>query len=132
MKLKILALLLVASVTFAAPDLTWNWDPPTQYTNGNSIPGSDVLTYTLHCNNTPGEQGTPYEVQIALDDPGAPPSVEDMAPVHGGQVGEYWCASTARSTAFASESGFSNEANFTVTAVQLGFVPNPPTNLTIQ
>lgn len=124
------ALLLLASITIQAdPFKSWDWLPPTTYENGNPIPSTDVLAYTLHCNDTPMEQGPPYEVEIALDDPGAPPSVEDMAPVVQGRAGTYYCAATASSAAYGTTSGFSNEVNFIVTAGSLGYVPKPPTNL---
>jgi len=129
----VIVVLLLASLTIQAdPFKTWNWDEPADYANGNPIPASDALTYTLHCNDVAGQQGEPYEVQIALDDPGSPPSIEDMAPAVNATPGTYYCAATATSTAFGSTSGYSNEANFTVTSGQLGFVPNPPTNLTHQ
>jgi len=129
----IVALVLLASLTVSAdPWKMWNWTEPSAYTNGNPIPGSDTLTYTLYCNDMPGEQGAPYEVLILLDDAGAPPSNEDMDIVVQGRPGTYYCAATARSSAFSTESEYSNESFFTVTAETLGFVPNPPLNLTLQ
>ena len=129
----IVTLLLLGSLTLQAdPWKTWNWDNPTSYTNGNPIPGSDVLETLLYCNDIPGEQGAPYEVMIQLDDPGAPPSVEDMDIVVQGRPGTFYCAATSYSPAFSTESEYSNEGSFTVTADSLGFVPLPPTNLTLQ
>ncbi len=128
----LICLVLLGSVTISAdPFKTWNWDGPTEYVNGNTIPANDVLTFTLHCNITPGEHGPPYDVEIALDDPGAPPSTEDMARVAGGTIGTYYCAATATSSAFNTTSDFSNETLFIVAADDLGYVPRPPTNLTI-
>lgn len=124
---------LLGSLTIQAdPIKLWDWTEDLFYTNGNAIPVSDTITYTLYCNDTSGEQGEPYEIAIALDDPGAPPSQEDMAPVVRGRAGTYFCVATARSSAFNTESGYSNETNFLVTAASLGFVPRPPTNLTFQ
>ncbi len=123
--------LLFVGTAIAAPDLLFDWDVSPTYENGEAIDPLDTLTHTLHCNTTPGEFGPPYEVQIALDDPGAPPSREDMAPVHNGVIGTYSCASTATSSLYGSTSGFSNEVNFTVTAGDLGFVPVAPSNLRI-
>lgn len=124
------AFILLGSLTIQAdPFKTWNWDEPVTYTNGNPIPGTDNLTYTLHCNDTSGETGEPYEIDIALDDPGAPPSIEDMAPVIRGRAGTYHCVSTATSSAFGTTSGYSNETPLVVTQTDLGFVPNPPQNL---
>lgn len=129
----IVTLLLLGSLTLHAdPWKTWDWNNPVSYTNGNPIPGSDVLITFLYCNDMPGEQGAPYEVMIQLDDPGAPPSNEDMDIVVQGRPGTYYCAATSYSPAFSTESEYSNEANFTVTADSLGFVPLPPTNLTLQ
>ena len=124
---------LLGSLTIqAAPIITVNWDEPTTYLNGQPIDPADIVTYTLFCNDTSGEQGPPYEVAIALDDPGAPPSVEDLVGVVNGQAGTYWCAARASSSLYPDDSGFSVEANFTVTSGDLGFVLSPPTNLTLQ
>lgn len=121
------AAILLGSITIQAePNKLWDWTPSTTYVNGNVISASDVQTFTLHCNTTPDEQGEPYEIAIALDDPGAPPSVEDMAPVVQGRFGTFYCAATQKSTAFQTESGFSNEVAFTVAPKDLGFVPLPP------
>ena len=129
----VVAVLLFGSLTIQAdPWKLWNWTEPVSYTNGNPIPASDMLHYELLCNDIPGEQGPPYEVLIQLDDPGAPPSNEDMDIVVQGRPGAYYCVSTATSSAFGTTSEYSNEANFTVTADSLGFVPNPPLNLTLQ
>lgn len=123
---------LVGSLTIQAdPFKTWDWDAPLEYENGNPIPVTDRLTYTLHCNTTPYQQGPPYDIEIALDQPESPPSVQDMDAVVKGRVGTYYCASTATSTAFNTTSGFSNEVGFTVAALDLGFVPVPPLNLRI-
>jgi len=129
----IVALVLLASITVSAdPWKTWDWSNPVAYTNGNPIPVTDVLQTNLYCNDMPNESGAPYEVLIILDDPGAPPSIEDMDIVVQGRPGTYYCAATSYSPAFSTESEYSNEANFTVTADSLGFVPLPPTNLTLQ
>lgn len=128
-----IATVLLGSITIQAdPFELWDWVPAALYENGNPIPTSDVQTYTLYCNTTPGEQGPPYDVGIALDDPGAPPSIEDMAPVVQGRVGTYECVATQRSTAYNTESGYSNVENFIATSADLGFVPQPPTLLTSQ
>ncbi len=129
----IVAALLLGSLTIHAdPWKMWDWDEPTTYTNANPIPASDTLSYELLCNDIPGEQGPPYEVLIQLDDPGAPPSNEDMDIIVQGRPGTYYCVATATSSAFGTTSEYSTEANFIVTADSLGFVPNPPLNLTLQ
>lgn len=128
----LVAIVLLGSLTVQAdPFKTWNWTPPTNYENGQIIPTTDGLSYTLYCNDVSGDIGPPYEVLIPLDDPGAPPSYEDMGLVVAGQAGTYYCVATATSSN-GSESGYSNETNFTVTVADLGFVPRPPTNLTFQ
>ena len=126
------AIILLGSLTVEGnPFKVFDWTPPTTYENSQPIPSSDNLTYTLYCNDTPGQSGPPYDVAIALDDPGAPPSTEDMDPVVQGRAGTYYCVATTTSSAYGTESVYSNESNFIVTAASLGNVPNPPTNLTL-
>ncbi len=127
---RLIALLLLASLTIQAdPIISWDWTNATTYENGLPKETDDVWTETLHCNTTPDERGAPYEIQIALDEPGGPPSPEDMAPVHNGVMGQYWCAATHFSQKYTAQSRFSNEKDFIVTAQNTGFVPNPPTLL---
>jgi len=134
MKYRLLAvILLLASLTIQAdPFHEWNWTNATNYENGQIIGADDTLTTTLYCDDTPNASGGPYNIAIALDDPGAPPSIEDMGPVVQGRPGTYECIARHTSSMYGTESGDSNPANFTVTVGDLGFVPRPPTNLTIQ
>ena len=119
--------ILLGSITIQAdPMKLWNWDPALQYENSQPIPATDVQTFTLYCNDTAGESGPPYEVSLALDDVGAPPSNEDMAPVVRGRPGSYHCVATQRSSVYGTESGYSNERTFTVAPMDLGYVPAPP------
>ena len=128
-----IAVVLLGSITVEGnPFKVWNWTEPTTYENLVPIDAADNLTYILYCNDTPGQSGPPYDVAIALDDPGAPPSTEDMDPVVRGRAGTYFCVATTSSSLHGTESVYSNESNFIVTAGQLGFVPGPPTNLTLQ
>ena len=128
-----IALLLLAALTVEGnPFKVWNWTEPTTYENAVPIDSADNLTYTLFCNDTPNVSGPPYDIAIALDDPGAPPSTEDMDPVVRGRAGTYYCVATASSSLHGTESVYSNESNFIVTSASLGLVPNPPTNLTLQ
>ena len=131
-KVAVASFLLGSLTVQGNPFKIWNWTVPATYENLQPIPVGDTLTYTLYCNDSPGESGPPYEVAIALDDPGAPPSTEDMDPIVQSRAGTYYCVSTARSSIHGTESVYSNEANFTVTPGSLGLVPNPPTNLTLQ
>ena len=129
----VILIALLASITIQAdPIIQWGWDNATNYENGQIIGVTEILTTTLYCSDTPGNSGGPYNIAVALDDPGAPPSIEDMAPVVQGQAGTYACVATHTSSLYGEESGYSNEANFTVTAGDLGFVPRPPQNLTLQ
>ena len=121
--------LLLGSLTIgAAPNKTWDWDAPLTYENGTSIITGDLTDYTLHCGTSSG--GPYFESQIFSTQ--SPPSIEDMTFVVQGAPGQYFCVSTVSSLAHGTESGFSNEANFTVLPGDLGLVPNPPANLTFQ
>lgn len=127
-----IAIVLIGSLTIQAdPFKTWDWDEPTEYINGEPIPITDRITYTLHCNTTPDEKGPPYDIEMSLSDSESPPSIQDMDAVVNGRIGTYYCASTATSTTFNVTSEFSNEVGFTVAALDLGFVPAPPLNLRI-
>ena len=112
----------------ADPIKTWHWSDPVFYVNGQPIPANDLSNRTLHCSNNSGE---PYEVSKLLTNQ-VSPSAEDMAFIAQGLEGTYYCVQTVYSISQSQTSGYSNEANFTVTSADLGFVPNPPTNLSIQ
>lgn len=119
----LIATVLLGSLTLQAdPIKTWNWVAPTAYENGTPIPGGDLEAYTLHCGM---QAGGPYvasqvfEMQVS-------PSDEDMAFIVQGMPGTYYCAATVRSVAHGTESGYSNEVNFTVLPESLGLVPRPP------
>ena len=115
--------ILLGSLTISAdPLLTWTWNDPTEFENGVSIPGGDLTSRTLKCGVNPGG---PYPAEKVFDMQ-APPSEEDMAFVVGGIPGEYYCISTVSSLTYLSESGPSNEVNFTVLPGDLGFTPKPP------
>lgn len=119
---------LVAFVAIADPFKTFDWNPPLLYTNGNPIPSTDTLVYDIRCGAT---QGGPYDVIIGVTDPNAPPTLEDLGPLVQGQPGDYYCVAHAFSSAFSTWSEASNEANFTVTPGDLGFVPGAPENFQI-
>jgi hypothetical protein len=119
----LVAMLLLGSLTIQADPLkNWFWDDPTQYENGANIPGGDLTQRKLYCGM---QQGGPYPAEQVFDMQ-APPSLEDMAFVVAGLPGTYYCVSTVASIAYGTESGFSNEVNFTVAPGTLGFVPRPP------
>ena len=119
----VVASILLGSLTIQAdPILTWFWDDPVEYENDQPIPGGDLTGRTLYCGM---EDGGPYPAS-KLFEMQAPPSLEDMAFVVGGLPGDYYCVMTVSSVNHLSESGFSNQVNFTVTPGSLGFVPKPP------
>lgn len=119
----VVASVLLGSLTIQAdPIKSWFWDAPTQYENGQNIPGGDLTGYTLHCGM---QAGGPYPASKVFEMQ-SPPSEEDMAFVVAGLPGTYYCVSTVSSINHLTESGFSNEVNFTVLPGDLGFVPRPP------
>jgi len=123
----IIASVLLGSLTIqpiaeADPIMTFCWDDSTTYENGQLIPGGDLVNRQIHCGLIQGGPypfNKPFEMQVC-------PSIEDLQAAMQGP-GTYWCASTVDSLAWGSTSGYSNEINFTVTAPQLGYRPNPMT-----
>jgi hypothetical protein len=117
------ALVLLGSLTIQADPLeVWQWTAPTQYENGDIIPGGDLTNYTIHCGM---QQGGPYPATqvFAMQ---TSPSEEDMDFVVAGIPGVYYCVSTVSSINHLTTSGFSNEVNFIVLPGTLGFAPRPP------
>lgn len=127
-KFLVLTLLVLSAAAYAIPDSTFNATPPTQYVDGNPIPGTDVLTYTVFCSSN---QGGPYNFSYPANSI-ATGEVIDISTCVQGVPGTYYFVATATSTDFGSESQFSNESTRTYTANELGKVPNAPTLLTIQ
>ena len=118
------AVVLLGSLTIQAdPFKTWVWDDPTEYENNTAIPAGDLITRTLKCGNT---AGGPYPHEILFISQFSP-SIEDMAIVVQNQPGDYYCISTVWSLEHMTESGGSNEVNFSVASGQIGFVPKAPT-----
>lgn len=110
------------TITLAVPDETFLCTPPTNYENGQTIPVSDALSFRLYCGTS---SGGPYpDSESFICEPAG--SVKDVAFVVKDTPGTYYCVSTAVSSAHNLESAVSNERNFTVTSVDLGFVPRPP------
>ena len=120
----LIAAVLLGSLAIQA-DFT-GWRPSTIYTNGQQIPASDIQTFKLHCNTTPEEFGSPYEISFPGYDLQAGLTPADQALVHNYVAGTYWCAPTQFSTVHVSRSDYGPEQYFTVTAQTMGFVPNPP------
>ncbi len=125
----LIAVFLLGTLTIqAAPEKTWSWAEPALYENGEAIPAGDLANYELHCGTA---VGGPYPEAKAFSAQ-SPPSIDDMDFVVQGTPGTYYCVSTVDSLQYISTSGFSNEVNFSVLPVDLGFVPRPPTGLTLQ
>jgi hypothetical protein len=123
------AKILLGSLTLQAEPLkTWNWQEPTLYENGNTIPAGDLTNYTLHCGT---QSGGPYGASQTFSTQ-TPPSIDDMGFVVSGTPGTYYCVSTVDSLQHSTTSGFSNEVNFSVLPADLGYVPMPPANLALQ
>jgi hypothetical protein len=119
----LVASVLLGSLTIQAdPFKTWSWIDPTEYENGQLIPGGDLTNTTMHCGM---QAGGPYPASqvFAMQ---TPPSIEDMAFVVAGLPGTYYCVATVSSIQHGTVSGNSNEINFTVLPGTLGFVPLPP------
>ena len=119
----LVAFVLLGSLTIQAE--LGGWRASTTYTNGTTIPASDVQTFELHCNTTPEEFGPPYEITFPDYD------LADLTPaqkviVSNNVAGTYWCAPTQLSTQHSSMSGFGPEQNFTVAPQPVVLVPNPP------
>ena len=122
LKLLIAAVLLGSLTIQADPIKTWNWEGPYEYEDNQPIPQGDLTDFELHCGM---QTGGPYPAsQIFARQ--TPPSIEDMAFVVAGLPGTYYCVATVSSLAHRTTSGVSNEVNFTVLPVVLGFVPKPP------
>jgi hypothetical protein len=125
----VIASILLGSITIDAEPLkTWSWTEPGNYENGSAIPGGDLTGYTLHCGT---QSGGPYNASQVFSSQ-TPPSIDDMGFIVSGTPGTYYCVSTVTSLQHSTTSGFSNEVNFSVLPADLGFVPMPPVNLTLQ
>jgi len=125
----VIAALLMSTVALAALLKTFSWTNATQYENGAVLPPSDIFT-TIHCGIT---SGGPYEVEVgaSLDgDVSAQLDVQPLIDQYGTTT--FYCVARHNSIQYQTISADSGEVNFTVTPSDAGFVPNPPTNLTIQ
>jgi hypothetical protein len=126
---RLAAILLLGTLTIQAdPFKTWSWTDPVEYVNNTPIPGGDLHQRKLYCGM---QSGGPYPAEKVMDMQSAP-SMDDMAFVVAGVAGTYYCVMTVESILYFTESGYSNEANFTVTQAQLGFVPKAITDFQIE
>lgn len=121
------AVLLLGSITVGnsqAPPITHTFQctPATTYENGLPFDTDDVITDTLHCGDF---AGGPYPVQTVFVCQAN--TVVDVGFVVSNTPGTFYCRAVHHSAKHNSQSRFSDdEANFTVTSDQLGYVPNPP------
>lgn len=122
--LNFLLLMCLSVVSYAAPTSTFTASAPTQYENGDIIPGDEVLTYMVYCGTTPGG---PYNFAYNANNLVLSGQAIDVATCVQGVPGTYYFVATAISSKFGTESGFSNETTRTYTADALGKVPLPPT-----
>lgn len=129
MKLRAIVLLALffTAPTWAAPNATLSATAPIQYEDGNMIPVTDTLTYTVYCGSVTGDY--PFAFPAPNLDVG---TTIDISACVQGTPGTYYFVATATSTVFASESSDSNETTRTYTVVDLGKVPLAPTLFTIQ
>ena len=102
--------------------LTFDWLPPSEYTNDMPIPAADALSYTLLCG---AESGGPYDRVSFLLDP-VPPSMQDMAVLVANTPGNYYCVLTATSSLWGTTSDPSPEVTFYVAPTDLGLRPKAP------
>ena len=122
-----IGLMLVPTMVQADPNSTFTATHPTQYVNGTIIPATDVLDFTIKCSST---VSGPYlfSYDVASLESG---TVIDVSSCVQGTPGTYYFVATALSSAFGTESSFSNEATRIYTKDNLGQVPLAPTFLII-
>lgn len=111
MKKLLISLLLVSPVVFALGEKTFDWTPPTQYTDGSPLAQAEIASYDIECNgsllaNVPNNP-------LDTDSYEAPPGT--FAP------GVYSCVAFTLTVA-GERSDPSNSVNFIVDAG----TPNPP------
>jgi len=118
----------IVSIASAAPNTDFTWTAPTNYVDGQIIPATDILSYTIYCSAT---QGGPYNDVYPA---GIAENIAnlDVGSCVQGVPGTYYFVATAFSPDFNAESAFSGEASRTYSAIDLGKVPNPPVLISVQ
>jgi len=106
-------LLLCAPLVFAIESKTFQWVPPTQNTDGSTLPDAEIASYNIYCNsvllgNAPNTGGTDTWVSPTLPQ------------------GNYTCHATTVATN-GEESDASNVVNFTVAPSK----PEAPSNFSV-
>lgn len=102
---------------------TLTWTPPTQYTNGDPLPLSEIERYTIYWGTASGEYTESLDVEN-----GAVQSREIELTVTGPTT--FYFAMTA--WARGLESDLSNEASKTITLEFDDFPPGVPQNVTVE
>src|SRR5690606_25191628 len=102
---------------------TLTWTPPTQYTNGDPLPLSEIERYTIYWGTESGE----YSASVDVEN-GAVQSREIELTVTGPTT--FYFAMTA--WAHGLESDLSNEASKTITLELDDFPPGVPQNVTVE
>jgi len=113
MKKLLYCLLLCAPLVFAIESKTFTWTPPTQNTDGSTLPDAEIASYNIYCNsvllgNAPNTGGTDTWVSPTLPQ------------------GNYTCHATTVATN-GEESDASNVVNFTVAPSK----PEAPSNFSV-
>ena len=109
----------------AAPTKTWTWTDAVNYEDGSIVPQGDLST-KLYCGL---QQGGPWLVSQMMSTPS--PSTEDMGFVVQGIPGTVACVATHISSQYNTESNYSGEVLFSVSAGELNLVPNPPALISV-
>ena len=118
MKKILVLLLLLPFAANADPVKTFRWDAPTLYENNTNIPAGDLYDYMLHCGSAVGGPLPKYKLMSSQTSP----SSEDMAFMHLGVVGTYYCAMMVKSRQHGTISKWSNRVQIIITAADLGVV----------
>lgn len=117
MRLCTLALLLVASVSWADMQFNVNWTPPDTRADGSPLPATSIAGYKLWATPPGGMDSTQVDV---------PPGNSFTYEYVGSPIYGEWCFTMATLDADGRESETSAPSCSTVIAV-----PNPPTNIII-
>ena len=113
----ILTLLLVSSITFAIGEKTFNFTPPSTYTDGSPLPQTSIASYDIEC-----------DALLLANVPNVPLNTDSyFAPAGTFATGNHACQAFTVTTE-GVRSGPSNTVNFTVDPG----VPSPPINFVVQ
>src|SRR5690606_541338 len=102
---------------------TLTWTPPTQHTNGDPLPPSEIEGYTTYWGTEPGEYTESLDVEN-----GAAQTREDGRTATGPSTFYFAMSAWARGL----ESDLSNEASKAITLEMQDFPPGAPQNVTVE